>query len=72
MTIRKGNRLTNRSTSSLLQEGLGATVSSRMIDWTTIRLTGSVESVFVTYFRADLKPGFAMFWGRSLGPVVLV
>ena len=72
MTIRKGNRSTNRSTGSLLQEGLGSTISNRMTGRTTIRSIGSVHSVFVTYFEADLEPEFVMFWGWSLGPVVLV
>ena len=72
MTIRKGNRSTNRSTGSLLQEGLGATVSNQMTNRTTIRSIGSVESVFVTCFGVDLEPGFATFWGLSLGPIVLV
>ena len=52
MTIRKGNRSTNWSTGSLLQEGLGATVSN----WTTIRSIDLVDSVFVTCFGADLEP----------------
>ena len=47
-------------------------VSNRMTDRTTIRSIGSVNSVFVIYFGADLEPGFATFWGRSLGHVVLV
>ena len=68
MTIRKGNRLTG----SLLQERLGTMVSNRMTDRTTIKSIGSVDSVFVTCFRADLEPGFATFCGRSLGPVILV
>ena len=72
MTIWKGNRSTNRSTGLLLQEGLGATVSNRMTDWTTIRSIGSVDSVFVTCFGADLVLGFSMFWGQSLSHVVLV
>ena len=72
MTIQKENRLTNWSTGSLLQEGLGAMVSNRITDRTTIRLTSLVDSVFVTCFGADLELEFATFWGRSLGPVVLV
>ena len=72
MTIPKGNRSTNRSTGSLLQEGLGATISNQMTDQMTIRSVHSVDNAFVTCFGADLEPGFAMFWGRSLGPVVLV
>ena len=72
MTILKGNQLTNRSTGSLLHEGLGATVSNWMTDRTIIRSIGSINNVFVTYFGADLEPGFATFWGRSLGPIVLV
>ena len=76
MIIRKENRLTNRSTNrstgSLLQEGLGAIVSNRMTDRTTIRSIDSIDSVFMTCFKADLEPVFATFWGRFLGPVVLV
>ena len=72
MTIQKGNQSTNRSTGSLLQEGLGAMVSNRMINRTTIRSIGSVDSVFVTCFGADLEPRFTIFWGQSLSPVVLV
>ena len=72
MTIWKGNWSTNRSTGSLLQEGLGATVSNRMTDQTTISSIDLVYSVFVTCFGADLEPGFATFWGQSLGPVVLI
>ena len=67
---RKGNQSTNRSTSSLLQEGLGATVSNRMTDRTTIRSIDSVDGVFVICFTANLEPDFATFWGRSLSPVV--
>ena len=63
MTIRKGNRSTNRSTGSLLQEGLGATISNKMTDRTTIRSIGSVDSVFVTCFGSNLEPRFATFWG---------
>ena len=72
MTIRKRNRSTNRSTGLLLQEGLGATVSNQMTDRTTIRSIGSVDSVFMTGFGADLVPCFSMFWGQSLSHVVLV
>ena len=61
MTIRKGNQSTNLSTGSLLQEGLGAMVSNRMTDRTTIRSIGLVNSVFMTCFEADVEPRFAMF-----------
>ena len=59
--IREDIRKGNRSTSSLLQEGLGATISNRMTDRMTIRSIGSLDSVFVTCFGADLEPEFATF-----------